>query len=77
MDPNVRRKAWPNKKSEDNLPESLEPKGLYTLFSKFRVIMDVYIPNKRRKLTSSRFGFVRYNCSVASGVDVRKAHGTW
>ncbi|KAL7194530.1 hypothetical protein ACSBR1_034872 [Camellia fascicularis] len=61
----------------DNLPESLDPKGLCTLFSKFGVVVDVYIPNKRRKVTSSQFGFVRYNCPVAAGMAIQKAHGTW
>ncbi|XP_028082969.1 serine/arginine-rich splicing factor SC35-like [Camellia sinensis] len=79
-----RKKAWKTRNSQDihtvfvdNLPESLDPKGLYTLFSKFGVVVDVYIPNRRRKVTSSQFGFVRYNYSAATGVAIQKAHGTW
>ncbi|KAL7263702.1 hypothetical protein ACSBR1_001793 [Camellia fascicularis] len=46
----------------DNLPESMTPKGLFKLFTKFGIIKDVFIPMKRMKLTGSRFGFVRYGC---------------
>ncbi|KAL7202234.1 hypothetical protein ACSBR1_033830 [Camellia fascicularis] len=45
-------------------------KGLYSIFVNYGVVMDVFIPNKRRKLTRSRFGFVRYNCSIAAAVAV-------
>ncbi|GMP56127.1 hypothetical protein CsSME_00020715 [Camellia sinensis var. sinensis] len=82
--PVFRRKARVSRRSQDihtvfvdNLPETLDPKGLFSLFSKFGVVMDVYIPIKRRKATSSRFGFVRYNCPVAAKVAIQKAHGTW
>ncbi|GMP84736.1 hypothetical protein CsSME_00038149 [Camellia sinensis var. sinensis] len=82
--PVFRRKARITRRSQDihtvfvdNLPETLDPKGLFSLFSKFGVVMDVYIPIKRRKATSSRFGFVRYNCPVAARVAIQKAHGTW
>ncbi|CAL5419885.1 unnamed protein product [Camellia sinensis] len=61
----------------DNLPESLNPKELFHLFSKFGVVLDVYIPQKRRKVSNTRFGFVRFNCSVAAKIAVQKAHGLW
>ncbi|CAL5380719.1 unnamed protein product [Camellia sinensis] len=61
----------------DNLPWSMNPKGLFLLFSKFGVVKDVFIPNKTRKSTRSRFGFVRYDCSVAAEVAIRKANGIW
>ncbi|CAL5415164.1 unnamed protein product [Camellia sinensis] len=61
----------------DNLPESMNPKNLYTLFSKFGVVKDVFIPQKRRRLTNSRFGFVRYDCSIAATVAEQKANGLW
>ncbi|KAL7177055.1 hypothetical protein ACSBR2_030391 [Camellia fascicularis] len=50
----------------DNLPESMDLKGLYTLFTKFGVVKDVFIPSKRRKATRSRFGFVRYDCPATA-----------
>ncbi|KAL7230391.1 hypothetical protein ACSBR2_008807 [Camellia fascicularis] len=61
----------------DNLPGSMDPKGLYTLFTKFGVVKDVFIPSKRRKATRSRFGFVRYDCPVAAKVAIQKANGVW
>ncbi|KAL7193973.1 hypothetical protein ACSBR2_025584 [Camellia fascicularis] len=42
----------------DNLPESMDPKGLYNIFINYGIVKDVFISNKRRKLTRSRFGFV-------------------
>lgn len=59
----------------DNIPSSLDAKSLFELFKKFGVVKDVFIPFKRRKATNSRFGFVRFNCHVASGVAIQKANG--
>ncbi|KAL7207210.1 hypothetical protein ACSBR1_029221 [Camellia fascicularis] len=56
---------------------SMAPKDLYFLFMKFGVVKDVFIPNKTRKATRSRFGFVRYNCCVAAKVAIQKANGLW
>ncbi|XP_028081582.1 uncharacterized protein LOC114282996 [Camellia sinensis] len=39
----------------------MNPKGLFTMFSNFGVIRDVYIPDKRRKATRIRFELVRYD----------------
>ncbi|CAL5378234.1 unnamed protein product [Camellia sinensis] len=61
----------------DNLPESMDPKGLYNIFTNYGIVKDVFIPNKRRKLTRSRFGFVRYACPVAADMAIQKAHGIW
>ncbi|KAL7161846.1 hypothetical protein ACSBR2_042340 [Camellia fascicularis] len=61
----------------DYIPLSMNPKGLYELFKKFGVVRDVFIPNKTRKTTRSRFGFVRYNCSVAAEMAIQKANGVW
>ncbi|KAL7230379.1 hypothetical protein ACSBR2_008797 [Camellia fascicularis] len=54
----------------DNLPKSMDPKGLHGIFTNFRVVRDVFIPNKIRKMTQSRFGFVRYDCLVAGRMAV-------
>ncbi|KAL7230538.1 hypothetical protein ACSBR2_008916 [Camellia fascicularis] len=61
----------------DNIPRSVNPKGLYNIFSKFGVVNDVFISQKRRKLTNTRFGFVRFDCSVAATVAVQKVNGLW
>ncbi|KAL7175952.1 hypothetical protein ACSBR2_029510 [Camellia fascicularis] len=54
----------------DDLPEEMNPKGLFSLFSKFGVVKDVFIPAKRRKATRLRFGFVRFDCAVAAGLAI-------
>ena len=61
----------------DNLPESMDPKGLFKVFTNFGIVKDVFIPNKRRKMTRSRFGFVHYAFPVATSMAVQKAHGLW
>ncbi|KAL7214783.1 hypothetical protein ACSBR1_027047 [Camellia fascicularis] len=59
----------------DNLPRSMDAKSLFKLFTKFGIVKDVFIPFKRRKTTNSRFGFVRYDCHVASNIAMQKANG--
>ncbi|XP_028121892.1 polyadenylate-binding protein 1-A-like [Camellia sinensis] len=61
----------------DNLPKSIDPKSLFTLFNKFGVVKDVFIPNRRRKTFNTRFGFVRYDCTVAATAAIQKANGLW
>ncbi|KAL7255360.1 hypothetical protein ACSBR1_009503 [Camellia fascicularis] len=61
----------------DNLPTSVSTKGLYTLFNKFGVVQDEFIPYKRRRTTNTRFGFVRFDCFVAAIVAMQKANGLW
>ncbi|XP_028089322.1 uncharacterized protein LOC114289755 [Camellia sinensis] len=55
----------------------MNPKSLFQLFAKFGIVKDVFIPKKRRKITGSRFGFVRYDCSVAAEMAVQRADGLW
>lgn len=59
----------------DNIPSSLDAKSLFKLYNKFGVVSDVYIPSKRRIATNSRFGFVRFDCHVASDMAVQKTNG--
>ncbi|KAL7193429.1 hypothetical protein ACSBR2_025108 [Camellia fascicularis] len=59
----------------DNLPESVVPRKLHDLFNKFGVVKDVFIPQKKRKVRNTRFGFVRYDCSIAADVAEQKANG--
>ncbi|KAL7251606.1 hypothetical protein ACSBR1_013449 [Camellia fascicularis] len=61
----------------DEIPNSMNPKSLFTLFNKFGVVKDAFIPAKRRKATRSRFGFMRYDCKVATKMAVLKADGLW
>ncbi|GAB2268018.1 hypothetical protein Dimus_002996 [Dionaea muscipula] len=46
------------------------------LFSSFGVVKDAFIPRKKSK-RGNRFGFVRYDCSVAAEVAIQKANGLW
>ncbi|GAB2284181.1 hypothetical protein Dimus_018648 [Dionaea muscipula] len=47
---------------------------LFSLFSKFGVVKDAFIPRKTSK-EGKRFGFVRYDCSVAAEVTIQKTNG--
>ncbi|KAL7243375.1 hypothetical protein ACSBR1_015718 [Camellia fascicularis] len=61
----------------DNLPKSMDLRGLFKLFSNYGVVKDVFIPKKRRKVMETRFGFVRYDCQVAASMGVQNAEGLW
>ncbi|KAL7263526.1 hypothetical protein ACSBR1_001644 [Camellia fascicularis] len=61
----------------DNIPNSMDPKGLFYLFQKFGLVRDVFILQKKRKATNSRFGFVKFDCSLATKVAIQKANGLW
>ncbi|KAL7247890.1 hypothetical protein ACSBR2_002736 [Camellia fascicularis] len=61
----------------DNLPRALDPKSLFNLFMKFGVVKDVFIPHKRRRVTNTRFGFVRFDCVIVAKIAVQKANGLW
>ncbi|KAL7174339.1 hypothetical protein ACSBR2_033577 [Camellia fascicularis] len=61
----------------DNLPESMEPRDLFNLFTNYRVVKDVFVLKKRRKVLGTRFGFVRYDCQVVASMAVQKAEGLW
>ncbi|KAL7251903.1 hypothetical protein ACSBR1_013703 [Camellia fascicularis] len=60
----------------DNLPESMDSRSLYKLFSKFGVVKDAFIPSKRRKSTNTRFGFIRYDCSISTRI-AEQTNGLW
>ncbi|XP_028111961.1 uncharacterized protein LOC114310208 [Camellia sinensis] len=59
----------------DNLPQSMDVRSLFKLFTKFGIVKDAYIPFKRRVATNSRFGFVSFGCSVAADIAIQKANG--
>ncbi|GAB2292409.1 hypothetical protein Dimus_026650 [Dionaea muscipula] len=61
---------------EEGIPEAMNPKGLFDLFSKYGVVYDVFIPKKRNK-AGKRFGFVRYRCSVSAEMAILKYNGLW
>ncbi|KAL7184005.1 hypothetical protein ACSBR2_026222 [Camellia fascicularis] len=55
----------------------MEPRSMFDLFIKFGVVKDVFIPQKRRKTTNTRFGFVRFDYPVAASIAEQKANGLW
>ncbi|KAI8010589.1 hypothetical protein LOK49_LG06G01681, partial [Camellia lanceoleosa] len=61
----------------DDIPDSMDPRRLHSLYSNFGVVRDVFISFKRRKLSRTRFGFVRYECLVAATRATQKTDGMW
>ncbi|GMP28256.1 hypothetical protein CsSME_00003879 [Camellia sinensis var. sinensis] len=59
----------------DNLPSAMDAKALFKLFSQFGIVKNVFIPFKRRTVSKSRFGFVRFNCPVTADIAIQKGNG--
>ncbi|XP_028058651.1 serine/arginine-rich splicing factor SC35-like [Camellia sinensis] len=59
----------------DNLLSAMDAKTLFKLFTQFGIVKDVFIPFKRRTMSNSRFGFVRFDCPVAAYITIQKANG--
>ncbi|CAL5367197.1 unnamed protein product [Camellia sinensis] len=59
----------------DNLPSAMDAKALFKRFSQFGIVKNVFIPFKRRTVSKSRFGFVRFNCPVAVDIAIQKGNG--
>ncbi|KAL7221578.1 hypothetical protein ACSBR1_023520 [Camellia fascicularis] len=53
----------------------MDAKTLFKLFTQFNIVKDVFIPFKRRTVTNSRFGFVRFDCPVVADIAIQKANG--
>ncbi|KAH7854701.1 hypothetical protein Vadar_016927 [Vaccinium darrowii] len=58
----------------DNIPDSKNQSWLKILFSSYRIVKDSVIPAKRSN-RGSKFGFVRFDCSVLAGVAISRANG--
>ncbi|KAL7161595.1 hypothetical protein ACSBR2_042126 [Camellia fascicularis] len=59
----------------DNLPLAMDAKTLFELFTKFGIVKDVFILAKRRIVTNSIFGFVRFDCHVVADIAIQKGNG--
>ncbi|KAL7232584.1 hypothetical protein ACSBR2_010571 [Camellia fascicularis] len=57
----------------DNIPSKMDAKSLFKLFTKLGIVKDVFIPFKGRKVTNSRFGFVRFE--LVADIAIQKANG--
>ncbi|KAL7212577.1 hypothetical protein ACSBR2_015296 [Camellia fascicularis] len=53
----------------------MDAKTLFKLFTQFGIVKDVFIPFKRRTVSNSRFGFVRFDCPVAAEITIQKVNG--
>ncbi|GAB2281040.1 Serine/arginine-rich splicing factor 12 [Dionaea muscipula] len=56
--------------------DSMDYVEMNKLFAKFGVVRDVYLP-KKRSMLSKRFGFVRYDCSIAAKIALQRTNGVW
>ncbi|GAB2270449.1 hypothetical protein Dimus_005346 [Dionaea muscipula] len=61
----------------DNLPENMNARDLFMLANRFTSVVDVFIPNKRRVVTKSRFGFVKVLRQTNADILIRKVNGLW
>ncbi|KAL7196389.1 hypothetical protein ACSBR1_036412 [Camellia fascicularis] len=59
----------------DNSLSAMDAKTLSKLFTQFGIVKDVFIPFKRRTVSNSRFGFVRFDCLVSADIAIQKANG--
>ncbi|GAB2269223.1 Splicing factor [Dionaea muscipula] len=53
----------------EDIPDSMNQMNLRNMFSRFGVVLDVFIPRKLNK-AKRRFGFIRYGCPVAAEVAI-------
>ncbi|KAI8564691.1 hypothetical protein RHMOL_Rhmol03G0201300 [Rhododendron molle] len=61
----------------DNILEGKDQQWLLSTFNKFRVVKDAFISWRRRKGTGSKFGFIRYDCHVSTGMAVSRMNRVW
>lgn len=61
----------------DNIPAHKDYFWLQQTFNKFGEVKDAFIPNKRSKRTSNKFGFVRYERQSSASMAVAKMNGVW
>ncbi|KAI8570572.1 hypothetical protein RHMOL_Rhmol01G0045300 [Rhododendron molle] len=61
----------------DNLYDEIRKTWIYNLFSRFGKIRDIYIPNKRSKITGRRFCFVRFEVNREAEQAITRTDGIW
>lgn len=60
----------------DNIPDKATHPWLRKVFNNYGVVRDAFsLSNLRSSKTGSKFGFVRYNCSVSADMAIFRAHG--
>lgn len=78
----VRRKEMPEGEEVftlfvDNIPEARDNLWLARLFSRYGVVRDAFIPNKRSKISGSKFGFIRFSNRGDVHRAMDKLNGIW
>ncbi|KAI8562171.1 hypothetical protein RHMOL_Rhmol03G0014000 [Rhododendron molle] len=61
----------------DNLPIDIRKVWIYNLFSKYGRIRDLYIPNKKSKITRNQFGFVRFGSRTEAQRAADEVNDSW
>lgn len=61
----------------DNLPEQIRKIWVYNLFSRFGKIREIFIPNKKSKISGRSFGFVRYFQFEDANKAVNEVNDSW
>lgn len=61
----------------DNLPELIRKIWVYNLFSKYGKIRDIYIPNKKSKVSGNNFGFVRFFLIKDAEKAIAEINNSW
>lgn len=61
----------------DNLPDHIRKIWVYNLFSRFGKIMDLFIPNKKSKVSGKSFGFVRFSRIEDAKIAIEKVKDSW
>ncbi|KAH7866376.1 hypothetical protein Vadar_019556 [Vaccinium darrowii] len=60
----------------DNLADRVNPFSLRKKFTDYGIVTEVFIPDKRGKISRRRFGFVRFNCPISAKIATDKANGS-
>ncbi|KAH7848929.1 hypothetical protein Vadar_010470 [Vaccinium darrowii] len=61
----------------DFLPEDVGASWFRSLFSKYGVVNDSFIPMKRSKSSGCKFGFVRFARRQDAEIAISNLHGVW
>ncbi|KAF7120561.1 hypothetical protein RHSIM_Rhsim13G0125400 [Rhododendron simsii] len=61
----------------DNLPDQMRKAWVYNLFCKYGKIREIFIPNKKSKITGKCFGFIRFEQGEEASQAAEEVNGKW
>ncbi|KAF7143126.1 hypothetical protein RHSIM_Rhsim05G0075400 [Rhododendron simsii] len=61
----------------DNLPDQMRKAWVYNLFCKYGKIREIFIPNKKSKITGRCFGFIRCEQGEKASQAAEEVNGKW